>query len=272
MGSTNWRVRLVRGLIAQRKERYREGAFIVQGEMLVREALEAGASVRFLLERDDGAPARAQSSLVDAFPGVDCFVVEPGIFDALNDTSTPQGSLAVVEMPARGTFDASPEKWYVVADRISDPGNLGTILRSAEASGATGVIVTDGTADPFSPKSVRASAGAILYVPIYFVSGLSDVADSGIRLVGTTSRSMMASQPVWDADVDGCIGLVFGNEAHGIVDDAVIGKWIRIPHLGRAESLNVAMAASIVSLWVAHVRSKGRLAGNYRPAPAGPSD
>lgn len=185
---------------------------------------------------------------------VDVHEVDPRAFDDVNDTSTPQGVLAVCDMPASVPI-AAGDGWYIVAHGISDPGNLGTLIRSAEAAGATGVVVTHGTVDPFSPKAVRASAGALFHVPLTFVRDLGDPALAGLHLIGTTSHIGPAVEDLWHSDVAGHVGIVFGNEAHGLAEDEPVSRWIRIPHSGRSESLNVAMAAAVVAMHVGRTQS-----------------
>jgi TrmH family RNA methyltransferase len=130
----------------------------------------------------------------------------------------------------------------VVADRVNDPGNLGTILRSSEAAGVDAVVLTPGSVDPYNPKVVRGSAGALFHVPVLAAS-LDEVRATGLTLVGTSSHQGDAHT---DADWSGRIAIVLGSEAHGLPDDAPIDRWVRIEHQGRAESLNVAMAATIL--------------------------
>ena len=183
------------------------------------------------------------------------FVLDARTFDSVNDTVTPQGVIAVCAVPQHGAITVDSRSWYVVAHGLSDPGNLGTVIRSAEAAGATGVVVTPGTVDVWSPKTVRSTAGVVFRVPVHHVASLDDLGAMGVRLIGTTSHE--ASESMYEADFDGCIAIVLGNEAHGLDGSEPVDSWVRIPHAGRAESLNVAMAASVIALHAAHARSGG---------------
>lgn len=177
-------------------------------------------------------------------------------FDAVNDTVSPQGCMAVCSRPEPGPWRVPAEgDWVLVADGIQDPGNLGTILRSAEAAGARAVAVTPGTVDAWSPKAVRASAGAVMHVPVVELQGLGDLTAMGFRIVGTTSHADRDVESVWEADLAGSLAVVVGNESHGVSDDGSVDGWVSIPHHGRAESLNVGMAASVVGMIVAHRRA-----------------
>ena len=171
----------------------------------------------------------------------------PNVIERVASTESPQPVLAVVvmrsaAMPPNATF-------VLVADRLGDPGNAGTIIRSAEAAGADAVVLTPGSVDPYNPKVVRASAGSLFRVPV-----LESTLDllTGFRRLGTSShRGDIYTDPVYH----GRVAVVVGNEAHGLDDDATIDQWITIPHAGPAESLNVAMAATVLVFEVARQRS-----------------
>lgn len=166
-----------------------------------------------------------------------------GVAERIAATETPPGLFAVVHIWPRDVQLLDDAAFVVVADRLADPGNLGTILRSAEAAGADAVVLTPGTVDLFNPKVVRASAGAVFHVPVVTTS-LDDVRDAGIRLIGSSSHRGHAHT---SADWSGRVAIVLGSEAHGLDDDAPVDDWVRIEHHGRAESLNVAMAATVLS-------------------------
>jgi TrmH family RNA methyltransferase len=172
------------------------------------------------------------------------------VLERVASTDRPQPNLAVVRAPVTPTVLAE-SSFLVVADRVADPGNLGTILRSCEAAGVDAVVLTPGSVDPFNPKVVRASAGALFHVPVVEAT-IEAVVAVGFRLVGTSSHQGVRHT---DADWSGRIAIVVGNEAHGVGDDAPIGDWVRVEHRGRAESLNVAMAATLVVFEAARRRS-----------------
>ena len=124
---------------------------------------------------------------------------------------------------------SAPTSFVVVADRLADPGNLGTILRSAEAAGVDAVVLTPGTVDVFNPKVVRASAGALFHVPVVHGVARRRRAPPGLRLVGTSSHR---GDRHTEADWSGRLAIVAGNEAHGLADDAPVDEWVRIEHRG----------------------------------------
>jgi TrmH family RNA methyltransferase len=169
-------------------------------------------------------------------------ILAPGVAERVSDVDTASGLLAVVSTRPPTGRELDEASFVVVADRIAEPGNLGTIIRSAEAAGADAVVVTPGTVDATNPKVVRASAGALFHVPVV-AAELGAVAAAGLRVVATSSHRGRRHD---EFDWSGRIALVAGNEAMGVDVDAPVDDWVRIEHLGRAESLNVAMATTVL--------------------------
>jgi TrmH family RNA methyltransferase len=216
--------------------------FVVEGAGLLRQAVDAGWHV-------EGCYVAPGATLQFDVAAHDVAVHElaPNVMERVASTESPQPVLAVVAMqsttlPADATF-------VLVADRIADPGNAGTIIRSAEAAGADAVVLTPGSVDPFNPKVVRATAGSLFRIPVVEAT-LESL--SAFRRLGTSShRGDVYTDPVYH----GRVAVVVGNEAHGLDDDAAIDQWITIPHAGPVESLNVAMAATVLAFEVARQRS-----------------
>ncbi len=179
----------------------------------------------------------------------DVFDLAEGVIERAASTERPQPNIAIIRMPDT-TSSLDGAEFVLVADQLNDPGNLGTILRSSEAAGVDAVVLTPGSVDPFNPKVVRASAGALFHVPVIDAT-IDDVRAGGLRLVGTSSHR---GERHVDTDWSGRVAVVVGNEAHGLADDAPMDGWVRIVHRGRAESLNVAMAATILAFEAARQR------------------
>jgi TrmH family RNA methyltransferase len=187
---------------------------------------------------------------VGAVSGGERFELAEGVLERIASTESPQPNIAVVRTPERGaTLETA--NFVLVADALNDPGNLGTILRSSEAAGVDVVVLTPGSVDPFNPKVVRASAGALFHVPVV-VATLDDVKAAGLRVVGTSSHT---GERHTDADWSGRVAIVLGSEAHGLAEAARVDEWVRIEHQGRAESLNVAMAATLLVFAAAECRA-----------------
>ncbi len=216
---------------------------MVEGPTLVAEAVAAGWQVIEQFVGPGGEPVACPA---------DVFELAAGVLERVASTTTPQPLLAVVAhriqlLPAASTF-------VLVADRLADPGNVGTIIRSAEAAGADAVVVTDGSADPFGPKAVRASAGSLFRVPVVELppdAAFRDLRATGLSVLGTSSHHGAAHTTI---DLTRPVAVVVGNEAHGMADDAAVDEWVTITTHGRVESLNVAMAATVISFEVARQR------------------
>jgi TrmH family RNA methyltransferase len=219
---------------------------VVEGRVLIAEAVAAGWEI------DAEFVARGADAVADA----PTFELADGVLERVATTERPQPNVAIVRSRNHAADVLGPDRscdLVVVADRLADPGNLGTILRSAEAAGVDAVVLTPGSVDPFNPKVVRASAGALFHVPVVEAT-FDDVRSAGLVLVGTSSHR--GARHV-DAEWAGRVAIVLGNEAHGLVDDADVDRWVRIEHQGRAESLNVAMAATVLVFEAARQRAEG---------------
>ena len=241
----------LRRLLSSKAERDEAESFVVEGRHLLKEALRAKWRVREIFVD----PARATAALAGLdLRDVVVHELQEGVLERVATTESPQGVIAEVE---RRSFDAQPDGWVLAVDRLSDPGNLGTLIRSAEAFGAGAVVCTKGTVDPFNPKALRASAGATFHVSVRVDCALDDLRRWGFRVLGTTSHDLQRVTDIGVADLGGRVAVVLGNEAHGLDPDAPVDEWVSIPHVGRSESLNVAMAGTVVSYVMASRRRSG---------------
>jgi RNA methyltransferase, TrmH family len=191
--------------------------------------------------------------------GVRVYDLEPGVLQRVAGTVTPQPVLAVVGMDETGIADLSGSGPVIVCVDVRDPGNLGTVLRSAEASGAAGVVCCDGTVDVYNPKCVRASAGALFHVGV--VSGGAPLAV--LDVLGAAGRRRLGSAvglgtSYEDADLAAPLALVLGNEAWGLPADLIsaLDGMVSIPMEGRSESLNVGMACAVLCFEAARQRRR----------------
>jgi TrmH family RNA methyltransferase len=229
-----------------------EGAFIVEGAKVLAEALAAGRVESVYL--DPGAAGPAEEALARrAFDaGARVFELEPGVLGRVTDTVTPQPVIGVVTDPSRPLdtlADARRPTLVVVLAEVRDPGNAGTVLRSAAAAGADAVIACDGSVDLLNPKTVRASAGAVFHVPMVNggdpVAVLDTLGAWGLHRLATLAKG---GKDYVDADLTAPTALVLGNEAHGL--PAVVGERLdgslTIPMAEGAESLNVGIAAAVL--------------------------
>jgi TrmH family RNA methyltransferase len=250
----NSRLQRVRALLNQRKDREQAGEFVVEGVRLVEEALSAGWQARLLLytaelsERGRGLVDSARSR------GVECEGVLPQLLKAAADTETPQGILGVFAMRDL-PLPASPD-FLLVTDAVRDPGNLGTLLRTAAAAGVQGVLLGPGTTDPFNPKALRSGMGAHFRLPM---QKMTWPAIDGLCRPATRIFLAEAGEgtPCWQADLRGPITLIVGGEAEGAGPEAraLAGENITIPMPGQSESLNAAVAAAILLFEVVRQRN-----------------
>jgi TrmH family RNA methyltransferase len=246
-------VRSARRLL-RRKDRQALGEFLAEGRPAVSEALQSPYVRRLLV--DQAAVEPHQDLLNVAYRGgMPIAAVESRSFAALADTVTPQGILAVcdaVDVPLSEAL--TPEaRLVVLCDQVRDPGNLGTVIRCADAFGADAVLVTTNSVDLYNPKTVRATTGSLFHLPICVSVDLAD-AVSAARAAGlaTYGADGAAQCTVDDLATSGELASpilwVFGNEAHGLSPEhvALLDRLVALPMYGRAESLNLSTAAAAI--------------------------
>jgi TrmH family RNA methyltransferase len=242
-------VRLGR-LSARRRARDDEGAFVVDGPVLVAEALDAGLVCTDVFvdpDRLDGAIRQLVDRATDA--GAEVYGADAAALRRATDPVTPQAVAAIVERPFEDPTELQRARSVLVLAEVADPGNAGTLVRAAAASGVDLIVTTAGTVDLFAPKTVRASAGAVLHLPTL---GLGPAAEVLAELEGaglcTVATVVDGGEPYDRVDLAGRIAIVLGNEAHGLDPEvvALAAGTVSIPMDGPAESLNVAMAGTLV--------------------------
>jgi TrmH family RNA methyltransferase len=177
-------------------------------------------------------------------PG-ECYEVPESVLAAIATTETPDPVVACIPLPAPDGAPLAENPLVVVAHRLQDPGNLGTIIRAADAAGADAVVVTDQTVDPYAPKAVRATMGSLFHLPLVR-STLADFRASHPQLP-LLALSLSGEVSLYEGDYRGGAAFLIGNEGAGLSeeDEASATQLIRIPMPGHAESLNAAMAATI---------------------------
>jgi len=249
----NERVKYARSLHRERA-RTRDKRFLIEGTRSVQEALQAG--VRPVLAfftgrlRESRQGAELLSRLEQA---ADCLMeVSPEVMASMSDTVTPQGVLAVVPTPE---LPWPAHGLVVILDSLRDPGNAGTILRSAWAAGAAGLATSKGTVDPYAPKVARAAMGAHFHLPVRAGLSAGELArlTCGRRLI----LADQAGTPYWEIDWRGDVALVIGGEARGAeVTEGLAEARAAIPMVAGAESLNAAIAAAVLLFEAVRQRSQ----------------
>jgi RNA methyltransferase, TrmH family len=255
----------------KRAFRQRERAFLAEGPQAVAEAFHCGAQVTDLFVT---VPARSRHhDLVAAMAaaGIPVHLVSGEVMDELAQTVTPQGLLAVcgfVDVPLAEIMARGRPQLVALLANVRDPGNAGTVLRTADAAGAHAVVFADASVDPYNGKCVRASAGSLFHLPVAAGARLEDAVvtlrEAGLRIVAADGR---AGRPLDDPEVQarlaGPTAWMFGNEAWGLPPElvALADEPVAVPIYGRAESLNLAAAAAVclyASARVQRVQSEGK--------------
>ncbi len=237
--------------IRERRHTPEQDLFVIEGSRIIETAIEANVGIREVFFTDRFGSEGEGGGLLKTLrtKGANIFVTTEHVINKITDTETPQGIAAIVSYE-KSSLDRLPVRKnpiFAVADGIREPGNLGTIIRTADAAGIDAVILLEGTCDVLIPKVIRATAGSIFHVPIAhakaetFVKWLRDM---NIKLAVTSAD---ADESVFNAELDGPVAFVFGNEARGVSE--TIRKsadvFLKVPIYGNAESLNVATSAAV---------------------------
>jgi len=239
-------------LLGDRRHRRREGAFVVRGVQPVWQAVEAGADIEVLIAAPEllRDPAAAMVAAQEA-RGVRVARLTGELFGRIADRDSPAGLAAIVRKRTGGLAGLSvlPHAVFVALHEVANPGNLGTIIRTADAVGAAGVILVGPSADPFDPVAVKASMGAVFSVPVAAeavpAEFLGWCRDRGIAVAATSGSAALS---LWDVTLPRPVTVLFGSEGAGLPSELLAAGDIqlRIPMTGTAESLNLAVAAGIL--------------------------
>lgn len=246
-------------LLHQRSGREKTGQFLIEGAKAVAEAQQKGIKLQDVVVSNtfwkSGPTAMGSLNVAEVS------VVEDAVFKTLVTTTSPCGIAAVAALPgndAKSMF-RKRDALVVVGMALQDPGNLGTLIRTALAANASGIILTKGTVDPFSPKVVRAAAGALFSLPVLYditmPAAIKLLQENDVRVFAC---DMEGKKPYYEADLTGKCGLVVANEGQGFETDILesCDETLSIPMNKESESLNVAIAAGIVLFAAVEQRSK----------------
>ena len=252
--TSNSQVKQAAALAKKARERRQTGLFLVEGRKMYEEAPKSWLEKVYVTEeyvKDHGEPEGAAWELVSG-----------EVMKAMADTQTPQGILALVRQPKWSVSDVwnGENPHIIMLETLQDPGNLGTILRAGEGAGITGVIMNRETADIFNPKVIRSTMGSIYRVPCVYVDDLGEAAEMAkARKIRLFAAHLKGKNSYDREDYRGGCGFLIGNEARGLTDEtaALADCWVKIPMLGKVESLNAAVAASVLMFEAARQRREG---------------
>ena len=254
-------VQALKAMLRDRAARAEARRCVIEGPRALAGALDRDADVVAVYLGEGAAHAFAPLVARVQARGIRVEQLKDGVLEKIGTVRAPQPVLAACTTPRDATIeDLAPDGMVLVTCGVADPGNLGTLLRSAEAAGAAGVVSCGGGVDPWNPKVVRASAGAVFGVPMVEeddpVQVLERLGARGVRRLGTVARGGDSPER---AGLTGGVALVLGNEAHGLPDvvTALLDGAVTIPMAGHAESLNVAVAGSVLLFEGARQRAEG---------------
>ena len=235
------------------------GEVAVEGLHLVEEAIRSGLRVSSVFF-SDAARERAHKLLPQLSAHTEALLLPDDLFASAVPTETPQGIAGIIKVKSFSLEDllAGKPALLLITAGLQDPGNLGTIARSAEAFGATGLLLGEGTVSPWNWKATRAAAGSLFRLPtakIALAEALPEIKSRGVRVLATSSHK---GTPVWDADLRGPVAMVIGGEGAGVPRNLVTqaDELIAIPQSEKLESLNAGIAASVVLYEAARQRKR----------------
>jgi len=245
------------------KDRRRDGIFLVEGiKMFLEAPVDSIREVYIssaLLEKCKKNMEAKSREILDRLKYTGYEEVSEEVFAKMSDTQTPQGVLVVVDRPSYTLEDLLGKRTLlVILEDIQDPGNLGTILRTGEGAGVTGVIMSRNTVDIYNPKTIRSTMGSVYRVPFLYVEDLhATLAELQEKNITLFAAHLKGKKEYDELDFTGPVGFLIGNEGNGLKDDtaALADTYLRIPMEGKVESLNAAIATSLL-IYEAHRQRK----------------
>lgn len=257
----NKRIKNLKLLSEKHTERKKQALFVIEGLKMVNEAIELGLTKEVYLsesffssleeEKAEGSLKQEREKLKSFLPRLEVFVVSEPIFKSISDTVSPQGILALSSTPNHdiSLLKRKEKQRLLVLENIKDPGNLGTMVRTAEAAGMTALILSKNTVDILNPKVVRSTMGSIFRLPYFYVSDLSNfIREARVDGYFFYATHLEGKIPYNELCFEEKSAVVIGNEAQGLSDEiaSLCHQLTFIPMEGKVESLNAAIAAALM--------------------------
>lgn len=248
--------------LKNRKNREEKGLFFVEGARLVEEAFSSGAEISRVFVSEQYASSRSNGGTdLAARQGVDAYILPDKLFKEISDTDNPQGIIAVIKVQKYELEDIipRPERFFVILDAVRDPGNMGTIIRTADAAGVGGIILSSDCVDIYNPKVLRATMGSVFHIPFFVSPHLNeDIARLKEKGIKVYAAHLKGKTSFYDVPMNEGVAIVIGNEANGISEEiaAASDMLVKIPMPGRSESLNASIAAGLLIYEVVRQRMK----------------
>ena len=246
---------IIKEIKSLHKKKYRNEykKYFVEGIRSVEEAIRYNSKVEYIVYSESLLNLNGGSKLYEDILKLDINIIKTTdqVLKTISDTDNPQGIIAVVNMQDSSLEDLVDDnkRFFIVLDRIQDPGNMGTIIRTCDAFNVDGVIISEGSVDLYNPKTIRSTMGSIFHIPIILSENILETIDylrtNNIIIMSTALEN---SKDVYSVDLNKDIAIIIGNEANGVREELlnVSDANIKIPMGGKAESLNAAIASSIV--------------------------
>lgn len=234
-------------LLHSKKGRQKENAVILEGSRLVTDAVKSNAKIKAYIVNESFA--EKYSFLLKKFPEAKSYLLPDSLFKKISETDNPQGLIAVSEIPYYNEEKLKELKRVIVLENIQDPGNAGTIIRSADAFGFDGVIFSKDSVDPYNSKVIRSTMGSLFHIPVIISDDVYTTLDKlkgyGLKILAAHPRD---AELCYQTDLFDNIAIVIGNEGNGLSGRILemADKKIMIPMKGNAESLNASVAASVL--------------------------
>lgn len=251
----NNKIKALRSLYKKKYQR-KKGEIVLEGIRIIEDALAEGAKIKRVFYVKDLLEKNRAAKLINQLKAdnIELIAITEELCDRVSDVENSQGIIAVVKRPEYELKDLLKQEqkdtFLLIIDRLQDPGNLGTIIRTADAAGVDGIIMTKGTVNFYNQKVIRATMGSLFRTPAVSVNEFDKLKEfltkQEVKLFAT---ALEGEKNYFDADYTGNVALVVGNEAHGVRDEliALADETIKIPLRGGAESLNAAIATAIVT-------------------------
>ena len=262
--ASNEKLKNIKKLSKSSKERNEQSLYIVEGIRMFREIPPADIASVYVSEA--GAEKFADELMdmlgEDYQSRDDYYVVSDKVFDSISDTGTPQGILALIRQKVNDLSNVLSEKieednaFILIIEKLQDPGNLGTIIRTAEGAGVTGIIISSDSVDIYNPKVVRSTMGSIFRVPIYVSDDLIRDIENLKKKNVTVYGAHLKGENIYEKDFNRACSFLIGNEGNGLSDEvsATADELIKIPMKGKVESLNAATSTAVIAYEVLRQR------------------
>ena len=251
----NANIKLYRELLRSKKSRQEKGLFAIEGVNLCMEAIKENIDIQCVLLTQDAGEKHTKEAFALASNADRIYTITDALSNYLSETKTPQGVFAICKILDKSSIVDKIDigRRHILLQNMQDPGNLGTIIRTADALGLDGVILTDDCVDIYNPKVIRATSGSIFRLPIYYEDSVVNVAkvlhNKQIKLYGAVVGIPKARE-LGEFKFEDSLVIAIGNEGNGLTSEAISAcdDLLTVKMKGNAESLNAAMAAGII-MW-----------------------